>query len=405
MSQYLPLLAALLALLVGLIAGKAWERYKLRDGRWIDRRRLRETPHYMLGLNFLTEHQVDQAIEELTAATSTDTDALEIQMILGNLYRQKGQVARAITVHQALLQRTNLTRLEHAYVLLCLGLDFRHGGFVDRALEAFQEVVQLDPENRYALVNLQKLHEDQQQWADAERVRAQIARIDGHRHAENQQILGFLRNQLGTETVRGGDTVAASAMFREAIDIDPKTAPAYLNLGDMHLERGDTAAAIAAWEKLVETIPERAYLAYERLERAYKASGSPQRFVALCQQLIARNPQDWRARLALSRHYAVAGNAREAFDLLLASLPHNPHGLVVHQEIWQALLALGLNPDLVRRYVTLTRDAVFYLDPHVCTHCRYRSTELLWQCPQCHEWNTFVEERIAPAKETTVAES
>ena len=405
MSQYLPLLAALLALLVGLIAGKAWERYKLRDGRWIDRRRLRETPHYMLGLNFLTEHQVDQAIEELTAATSTDTDALEIQMILGNLYRQKGQVARAITVHQALLQRTNLTRLEHAYVLLCLGLDFRHGGFVDRALEAFQEVVQLDPENRYALVNLQKLHEDQQQWSDAERVRAQIARIDGHRHAENQQILGFLRNQLGTETVRGGDTVAASAMFREAIDIDPKTAPAYLNLGDMHLQRGDTAAAIAAWEKLVETIPERAYLAYERLERAYKASGSPQRFVALCQQLIARNPQDWRARLALSRYYAAAGKARDAFDLLLASLPHNPHGLVVHQEIWQALLALGLNPDLVRRYVTLTRDAVFYLDPHVCTHCRYRSTELLWQCPQCHEWNTFVEERIAPAKETTVAES
>jgi lipopolysaccharide biosynthesis regulator YciM len=405
MTQYLPLLAALLALLIGLIAGKAWERYKLRDGRWIDRRRLRETPHYMLGLNFLTEHQVDQAIEELTAATSSDTDALEIQMILGNLYRQKGQVARAITVHQGLLQRTNLTRLEHAYVLLCLGLDFRHGGFVDRALEAFQEVVQLDPQNRYALVNLQKLHEDQQQWADAERVRAQIAKIDGHRRPENQQILGFLRNQLGTETARGGNGMAASGMFREAIDIDPKTTPAYLNLGDMHVQRGDTAAGIAAWESLVETIPERAYLAYERLERAYKTSGSPQRFVELCQRLIERNPQDWRARLALSRHYAAAGNAREAFDLLLASLPYNPHGLVVHQEIWQALLALGLNPDLVRRYVTLTREAVFYLDPHVCTHCRYRSTELLWQCPQCHEWNTFVEERIAPVKETTVAES
>ena len=405
MSAYLPLLAALLALLVGLIAGKAWERYKLRDGRWIDRRRLRETPHYMLGLNFLTEHQVDQAIEELTAATSGDTDALEIQMILGNLYRQKGQVARAITVHQALLQRTNLTRLEHAYVLLCLGLDFRHGGFVDRALEAFQEVVQLDPDNRYALVNLQKLHEDQQQWAEAERVRAHIAKIDGDRHAENQQILGFLRNQLGTETVRRGDAAAASVIFRDAIDIDPKTAPAYLNLGDMHVQRGETAAAIAAWESLVETIPERAYLAYERLERAFKSTGSPQRFVALCQRLIERNPQDWRARLALSRHHAAAGNAREAFDLLLASLPHNPHGLVVHQEIWQALLALGLNPDLVRRYVALTRDAVFYLDPHVCTHCRYRSTELLWQCPQCHEWNTFVEERIAPVKETTVAEN
>ena len=405
MNASLPLLAALLALLVGLIVGKAWERYKLRDGRWIDRRRLRETPHYMLGLNFLTEHQVDQAIEELTAATSSDTDALEIQMILGNLFRQKGQVARAITVHQALLQRTHLTRLEHAYVLLCLGLDFRHGGFVDRALEAFQEVVQLDPENRYALVNLQKLHEDQQQWAEAERVRSQIARIDGQRRPENQQILGFLRNQLGTETVRAGDSAAASTIFREAIDIDQKTAPAYLNLGDMHIERGDVAAAIAAWEALIQAVPDRAYLAFERLERAYRTAGTPQRFVALCEQLIARSPQDWRARLALSRHHAAAGSARAAFDLLLAALPHNPHGLVVHQEIWRVLLELGLDADLVKRYVALTRHAVFYLDPHVCTHCRYRSTELLWQCPQCHEWNTFVEERIAPAKESVVAES
>src|SRR6187401_3182469 len=167
MGDSLTLLAALVALLVGLIVGKAWERYKLRDGRWIDRRRLRETPHYMLGLNFLTEHQVDQAIEELTAATSTDTDALEVQMILGNLYRQKGQVGRAITVHQALLQRSSLTRLEHAQCLLCLALDFRHAGFIDRALAAFREVVSLDPKSRYALVNLQKLHEEQRQWAEA----------------------------------------------------------------------------------------------------------------------------------------------------------------------------------------------------------------------------------------------
>ena len=177
MSDY-ALLAVLLALLLGLVAGKAWERYKLRDGRWIDRRRLRETPHYMLGLNCLVDNQVDQAVEELTRATSTETDALEIQMILGNLYRQKGQVGRAITVHQGLLQRPDLRPIEHAHVLLCLGLDYKHGGFIDRALETFQEVVRLDPNNRYAFVNLQKLYEDQHQWADAAGVREKIAAID-----------------------------------------------------------------------------------------------------------------------------------------------------------------------------------------------------------------------------------
>jgi lipopolysaccharide biosynthesis regulator YciM len=358
----------------------------------------------MLGLNFLAENQIDQAIEELTQATSTDTDALEIQMILGNLYRQKGQVGRAINVHQALLQRTDLTKLEHAYVLLCLGLDFRHGGFVDRALDAFQQVVQLDPRNRYALVNLQKLHEEQQQWTEAAKVREQIARNDGRR-ADDQQILAFLRNQVGAGQARKGQTAAAAASYREAIDIDPATAPAYLNLGDVRAQEGKLREAIEAWESLVRTVPERAYLAFERLERAYRDAGTPGRFVTLCQELISRTPQDWRARLALSRHLAAAGQPRRALDLLLAALPHNPHGLAIHQETWRVLAALGLDPVLVRQYVDLTRDAVFYLDPHVCVRCRYRSTELLWQCPQCHEWNTFVEERIAPAKDPAVAES
>src|SRR5207248_6506853 len=209
MREYLPLLAVLFALLLGLIVGKAWERYKLRGGRWIDRRRLRETPHDMLGLNCLVDDLVDQAIEELTQAASTGTDALEIQMILGNLYRAKGQVGRAITLHQSLLQRPDLTKLEQAYVQLCLALDFRHGGFVDRALEAFQEVVRLDPKNRYALVNLQKLYEEQDQWADALRIRGEIAKLDSDRRPDDQQILAFLTNEIGSVRARNGDTAAA----------------------------------------------------------------------------------------------------------------------------------------------------------------------------------------------------
>ena len=405
MSAYLPLLGVLFALLIGLVVGKAWERYKLRDGRWIDRRRLRETPHYMLGLNFLVDNQVDQAIEELTQATSIgNTDALEIQMILGNLYRAKGQVGRAITLHQSLLQRPNLTRLEQAYVQLCLALDFRHGGFVDRALEAFQEVVRLDPKNRYALVNLQKLHEEQQQWADALRVRGEIARLDGRNRPADQQILAFLTNEIGSARARNGETEAAGRTFSEAIDIDPRTAPAYLNLGDVREREGNTAGAIDAWEALTREAPDRAHLSFDRLERAYARTGATRRFSDLCHRLIAQNPQDWRARLALSKHLAAQTRYRDALEVLFEALPHNPHGLAIHEQIWQTLSALGLDAGLVRRYMALTSEAVFYMDPHVCTHCRYRSTELLWQCPQCHEWNTFVEERLSPAKDSPTAE-
>ena len=140
------LIATLIALLAGIVIGKAWERYKLQNGTWIDRRRARQSPHYILGLNFLVSSQIDLAIEELTQAASQDANALEVHMILGNLFREKGQVGKAITIHQSLLQRQKLNRTEHPYVLLCLGLDFRHAGFVDRALEAFKDVVRLDPD-------------------------------------------------------------------------------------------------------------------------------------------------------------------------------------------------------------------------------------------------------------------
>lgn len=405
MSTELYLLAVLVALLVGLVAGKGWERYKLRDGRWIDRRRLRDTPHYMLGLNFLANNQADRAIEELTHATSMDADALEIQMILGNLYREKGQVGRAIHVHQAILQRQDLTTLEHAYVLLCLGLDFRNGGFVDRALEAFQEVLRLDPKNRYALSYLQKLYEDQRQWSDALRVRERIATLDAGRHPEDQQILGFLRNEIGDALRQTGDHNGAARTYSEAIEADARTVPAYLSLGDVREQQGDIVAAIDAWERLIRAVPGHAHFALNRLERAYRSAGTPGRFVELCERLIVEDPRGWRPHLALARHLGAAGQHRAAFERLLAALPHHPHGLSIHQEIWEALAALEFDHALIHRYVELTREAVFYLDPHICRQCRYRSAELLWQCPQCHEWNTFVEERIAPAKEAVIVDT
>ena len=406
MSSYAPLLAALLALLAGLAVGKAWERYKLRGGKWIDRRRARESPHYILGLNFLVANQIDLAIEELSRAASLDAEALEVHMILGNLYREKGQVGKAITVHQALLQRSRLTRLEHAYVLLCLGLDYKRGGFVDRALDAFNEVLRLDPKNEYALVNLQKLHEEQHQWTDAYDTRQRLTKLTTtDRQPQSEAILAFLENEIGLEAMRRKDFTEAARRFHAAIDLDARAVPAYLNLGDVRIAEGNEKEAAAIWDKLVQVAPDRAYLAFDRLEALAVRSGAPERFTRLCQQLIEDNPQDWRARLALSRHLTAAGHPQDALDLLFAALVQNPHALGIHQAIWRALGQLRHPASLVNRYSELTQHAVFYLDPHVCTRCRYRSTELLWQCPHCHDWNTFVEERIAPAQDTAEVEA
>jgi lipopolysaccharide biosynthesis regulator YciM len=400
MADYLLLLVALLALLVGLAVGKAWERYKLQDGQWVDRRTLRASPHFLQGLNFLVANPLDPAIDEFSRAASLSGARVDVHIILGNLYREKGQVGRAIQVHQQLLQRPRLTRAEHSSVLLCLGLDFKRGGFVDRAIETFNEVLRLDADNRHALVNLEKLHEDQQQWDEACRIRERLASLDPpEQQARHRTILAFLENELGVQARTRGAEADALRRFRSAIDLDPGAVPAHLNLGDLEAEQGRLGAAVAAWERLIEVTPDRAYLAFDRLAAAYPEQGEPDRFPALCRRLIDASPQDWRARLALARHHDAHGASHEALVLLFEALAINPHAITLHEAIWGTMSRLRLDPALVERYVAVCREAVFYHDPHVCLRCHYRSTELLWQCPHCHEWSSFVEDRLTPARE------
>jgi lipopolysaccharide biosynthesis regulator YciM len=401
MQGYLLLLVALVALLIGLAAGKAWERYKLVEGRWIDRRRVRRSPFFILGLNHLVAGQVDLAIEALEKASSLDPGAFELRLVLGNLYREKGQVGRAINEHQALLQRPRMNKIEQANVLLCLGLDYRRGGFVDRAVATFTEVLKLDHDNEAALLNLEKLQEDQHQWQEAYVTRQRLAQLAGLPDQPNSQsILAFLENELGMQAMQQNDLAEATRRFEAAIEADPTVVPAYLHLGDVRAKQGDMPGAASIWEQAIDVSPDRAYLALDRLENAYETVGGPLRFADLCRKLFTDTPREWRARMALARHLTSAGQTSKALDLLFEALEHNPHALAIHQAIWNTMSRLGLPGPLVARYIDVTRESVFYLDPHVCIRCRYRSTELLWQCPHCHEWNTFVEERTTPATDT-----
>lgn len=400
MGEYTLLLAVLLALLAGFVIGKASERYRLQDGQLTDRRKVRGSPHYLQGLNFVVSGQLDQAIDEFQRASTLNIDGVEVSMILGSLYREKGQVGRAIQIHQQVLQRPRLSRLAQAYVQLCLGLDYRHAGFVDRALEAFNEVLRVDPQNRDALLNLEKLYADQHQWQEAFEIQQRLdALAPPEQQARHRTVLAFLENELGREAVKRTDYAEALRRFESAIERDPTVVPAYLNLGDVRLLQGNPSGAAAAWETLVRAVPGRAYLAFDRLAAHYTKVGAADRFASLCRQLISESPQEWRARLALARHLTNAGSAREAFELVLEALAINPHPVTMHQCAWEVLHALSLDPALVERYVKAAREAVFYQDPHICVRCRYRGTELLWQCPHCHEWNTFIEERPTAARD------
>ena len=385
------LLAVLLAGIAGVLAGRAWAA-ALRRGDLRERTGFRASAHYTQGLHYLAAGQLELAISELRKVAREDPEAIEVSLVLGNLFRQAGQVERAIQIHQALLARADITRAERAHTLACLATDFRAAGFLDRATRTFAEVLEVDPKNLHALVGRQKLHEDQRQWKEAYEVQTRLSRL---RKTDDSLVLGYLQAEMGHEALRVGDLVGAEKAYRTALSLDARVFPAYLGLADIYAERSPSTAA-AVLEDAIAAAPERAYLAFERLARAYASGGEPSRFGAVCERIIRSDSRDWRARLALARQLALEKRQEEAFGLLLRALQANPHVLALHIEAWLTLRALGAADDPVRRYVETAEAAVFYRDPHICTGCRYRADDMLWRCPHCHEWNTFVEERLGP---------
>jgi lipopolysaccharide biosynthesis regulator YciM len=383
------LLAVLLAAVAGVLAGRAWAA-ALRRGDLRDRPSFLGSPHYIQGLHYLTAGHVDLAVSELTKVARDDPEAIEVHAILGNLLREAGQVERAIQVHQGLLARGDLTRAGRAYAMACLGTDFRKAGFLDRAARAFQEVLELDPKNLHAYLGLQKLHEDQRQWREAYDLETRLARL---RKSDASLVLGHLQAEMGREAARLGQREEAERAFQAALSLDRRVFPAQLGLADL---AGDPRRAAAILEDAIRTSPERAYLAFDRLARAYAACGEPGRFSALCEAIIRQDPREWRARVALARQLRAEGDHEAALGLLLRALEANPQGLLIHLEAWRTLKAMGQGGKALDQYLAAAEEAVFYHDPHVCTVCRYRADDLLWRCPHCHEWNTFVEERLAP---------
>ena len=133
---------------------------------------------------------------------------------------------------------------------------------------------------------------------------------------------------------------------------------------------------------------------FERLERVRDRLGRSGSMAELYRSVIEADETDWRARLELARLSADSGDVEGSFELLWEAVRKNPHALTVHIELWRRLLEAGADGKRIERYLEEVTGSAYFLDPHVCTKCDYRANGVLWRCPHCQEWNTFVEERM-----------
>ena len=317
---------------------------------------------------------------------------MDVLQVLSHLQRETGQVERAIQIHQALLARPDLSRAERAHALASLGADFRQAGFLDRADQAFEEALAFDPNNIYALTGQRKVHEDQRHWREAYEVQTRLSRL---RKADDGWCSATCRPRWGRSRP-GGRGRRAEAAFKAALALDRRVFPAVPRPRRPSL-RAEPARAVALLEDAQRATPERAYLAFDRLERAYAAMGEPERFADLCERLIRQDPRDLAGAPGPRPPPARPGAPRRGGRAPAARLRvEPPFGPACTSRCCEPCAPWARSGPVAARLPRRAESAVFYADPHVCTACRYRADGMLWRCPHCHEWNTFVEERVGP---------
>lgn len=341
---------------------------------------------YFIGLNYLLNEQPDEAIETFIRALEVNPETVETHIAIGKLFCQRGDVERAIKIHQNLLARPNLTRQQADSVQLELARDYLAVGMLNRAERLLEELVEAkSPLRAEALVDLVKVHEREHEWERAIIVgsklvseRPTFAVTLAHYHCERALVLLQDNNQS-----------AARRHLEQALDTDDGCSRAMLMLAELDLSQ-DRAKAAQHWlnrlvEKDADFVPQALPLIrrcadnggldmLEYLDRVIAASGQPQ-----VSSVLARADQ-MKAQASLHEvsHFVLAHIQQQPSlrGLLYLIDLHLDHGE-----------AKGRDNLLILRGIV--EALVVDKHPYRCASCGFLAKKLHWQCPTCHGWSTI----------------
>jgi len=375
----------LLWLLLPLAAASGWFAARLEHKRR-DAKSLDLPSAYFKGLNFLLNEQPDKAIEVFIRVLEVNSETVETHLALGNLFRRRGEVERAIRVHQNLIARPTLDKEQRSLALLELGQDYFKAGLFDRAENLFLELAEIRQHSEQALGLLRHIYQQEKEWDKAINVTRKLARVSG-RNLDN--VIAHYYCELAEQVFAKKNLVIARAYLKQAFDSDPGCLRASILLGDVEAEEGNYREAIKAWRQVEEQDAHYLSEVAERIANGFRQMKDEQGLYDYFHTTLQRY-----GGVALALTFADIVRARDGVEaaqkFVVDWLRRKPsvHGL--HQ-----LLALNLEraKDSARPDLLLLKGIIEELraqhQGYACSQCGFRGKSLHWLCPGCNRWNTI----------------
>lgn len=340
---------------------------------------------YFKGLNFLLNEQPDKAIDAFIEIVKLDPETVELHFALGNLFRRRGEIERAIRVHQNLLARPDLPLEYQVHSQYELGQDYLKAGLLDRAEETFNQLVdtQYGAQARRALL---EIYQREKEWLRA--IEAAKALQESGAGGRQKEIAHFYCELAQDELVHTHPD-AALALLEKAVATDRKSVRATMLMGDAYLAKGDTESALLAWRRVEhQSVPHVALVA-QRLMDGYRAVGRPQEGVNLLKTYLAEASSIDLLEVVFKAVLELDG-VEAAKQLMSDEVRRTPTLLGLDKllearlmdapaEIWPEL---SMVKNLVHGYTQK-------LARYQCGHCGFKARQFYWQCPGCNNWETY----------------
>lgn len=336
---------------------------------------------YFAGLNFLINEQPDRAVEVFTRMLDVDTETVEIHFALGSLFRRRGEVARAIRVHQSILDRPNLQPAQREQALIELAVDYLRAGLLDRSEQLFLKLTTSSAHRVAALRSLTRIYEQQRDWRQAITAHRQLEASGGE--IQPTAAAHYLC-ELAEAAYAQGDVEDARRLLREARRERRRFPRAALVRATIAQAAGDDALAVRLLSAALEREPTLLIEVLPRLRASSQRLGNQQVFAAalslppratqrrreLAQSLIVTDVMDHPVALAVVRDYVSS-------DGLLQEIVE-PFGA-----------AHDFDDDTVLRIARLLGRVLARGPRYRCAECGFAGQTWFWQCPGCKSWDSF----------------
>lgn len=372
------------ALLLPIAFAMGWMKGKRAQQKQTEIKKGELSSDYYAGLNFLLNEQTDKAVDAFIRMLEISPDTVETTLALGVFFRRRGEVDRAIRIHQNLIANPNLTAQQRSRVLLALSQDYLRAGVYDRAEELLIEITdKMGDELELSLRYLKDIYEREKDWEKA-------IKVADHLQAVSKQAMGkdiaHYHCELAESAWSKGKIRVAFSELKRSLKADPYCARASLLQGTYEKKLGKLEEAIETYQKILDQdvsfLPE----ALPMLIECYERLGKHSTLETVLGYWLHRCPS---VSIVLANAEKV--KAREGKENAASFLVNHMYQQPSVRGL-KHLIELHLDKVVgeVRNELLMLKSLVEQLIEkkpiYRCGQCGFSSRLLHWQCPSCREW-------------------